>query len=673
MTDVFLNLRRISLCFYAIILLSLYVVQVLTNPVVSPPPTLQKRQGGVITITSTTTFTEFPNVITNTKAGSPAKETFPLSKPKNCVGPVKFLKVEVITSRVANTFSFIAKGKTSLPIDTAMVKSSIYWDNKRSAENESSCPSELCEISGDRPTIIFNYTTSLSNEFLDNVLHSGPNAYLSLSVIGIDGKVLGCVTTSFNGIITDAIPYFFNIPILCGTVSIICIAVVKNRKIDENHCHNGHDDEGHDEHGGHEKHDRHDKYGKHEKHGECDEHERHGKHPNSQGTDPSGNHQSPQPHSTTHTNSSGNVQQTSQDIPYLDPSGNVPTAAQSTPYDPSGNESIPTAPSHDPIGGIPINPNEKPITQQPHSSNQAPSIYDIIRAAQFFVTTALISLPGLPYGYQDVVSKIGWSMGFPSNLSIFNISFLSNVADEQIISFCCTIGVALVIALLIWLFAWSCKRWRSTWFNKWSFLKTAVENVHFLMLGGILRVLILFYYPITLFAIYQLALTKDCWILIFLAVISIAFLSLGIMIFCGYKILQPLKRNELEEYKKPSYTLLYGSLYSQYIENSSFKSTRIWFFIFPIIYDFLRALVIGLGQRSAIVQIIDRYNGFAICDCDIINTILGQYTSYLSNYNRICYEVIAVHYHYIVSHFFNRYFNCCNTKFHERKQERQGR
>ncbi|RIA95107.1 TRP-like family [Glomus cerebriforme] len=174
----------------------------------------------------------------------------------------------------------------------------------------------------------------------------------------------------------------------------------------------------------------------------------------------------------------------------------------------------------------------------------------------------------------------------------------------MLISFCCTMAVALAVALLIWLFAWTCKHLQSNWFNKWSFLKTAVENVHFLMLGGILRALILFYYPITLFAIYQLALIKDCWLFIFLAVICIVFLSLGVMIFCGYKILQPLKRNELEEYKKPSYALLYGSLYSQYIEDSSFKLTRIWFFIFPITYDFLRALVIGLGQRSAIAQII---------------------------------------------------------------------
>ncbi|RIA95106.1 hypothetical protein C1645_758193, partial [Glomus cerebriforme] len=231
MTDIFSNLRRVNLSFYVIILLSLCVIQVLTNPIImNPTPTIQKRQV-VITQTSLYTTTSDVGLITITNSGPPAKETFPSSKPRNCVGPVKFSKVDLSISRADKTINFIAKGKTSLFIDTAIVKSSIYWDSKRSAENESSCPSELCEISGDQPTIIFNYTTLLPNEFLDKHL-SGRGAYMSLSVIGADGKVLGCVTTSFNGIITDAIPYFYNIPILCGVVAVICIAIAKNRKKD---------------------------------------------------------------------------------------------------------------------------------------------------------------------------------------------------------------------------------------------------------------------------------------------------------------------------------------------------------------------------------------------------------------------------------------------------------
>src|SRR5207248_4641186 len=94
----------------------------------------------------------------------------------------------------------------------------------------------------------------------------------------------------------------------------------------------------------------------------------------------------------------------------------------------SGSEGMPgldPSGKPNPIGGIP----KKPV--QPPS--QAPSVYDIVRAAQFFVTTALISLPGLPYGYRDAAAKLGWAMGLPSNLSvIFKITYLSKVADDQL-------------------------------------------------------------------------------------------------------------------------------------------------------------------------------------------------------------------------------------------------
>lgn len=105
-------------------------------------------------------------------------------------------------------------------------------------------------------------------------------------------------------------------------------------------------------------------------------------------------------------------------------------------------------------------------------------------------------------------------------------------------------------------------------------------------------------------AFYQLALIKDCWLLIFLAVICVIFLSLGAMIFCGYKILQPYFLKNWDEYKKASYTIFYGSLYTQYHEEENKSSNRVWFFIFTITYDFLRAIVVGLGQRSAVAQII---------------------------------------------------------------------
>lgn len=209
----------------------------------------------------------------------------------------------------------------------------------------------------------------------------------------------------------------------------------------------------------------------------------------------------------------------------------------------SRNLKFPNGTSYDPTSGKSTTPAHTPITQHPPPSNNAPSIYDIIRVAQFFVTTALISLPGIPYGYRDVISKLGWAIGLPSN-NVFNISYLSNIADEQVrggvchmvnfcsnlikspaaynsditctdigqptpssketgltsfgklldapdynlffiafISFCFTLGVALVIVLLIWLFAWSCKKLQTSLWKKWSFLKTVVENLPLLIFG----------------------------------------------------------------------------------------------------------------------------------------------------------------------------------------------
>ncbi|RHZ83321.1 hypothetical protein Glove_97g16 [Diversispora epigaea] len=57
---------------------------------------------------------------------------------------------------------------------------------------------------------------------------------------------------------------------------------------------------------------------------------------------------------------------------------------------------------------------------------QPPSVYDIFRASQFFVTTSLLSLTHLPDNYRDLVSKFSWTIGLPS----FNVESLSNDADN---------------------------------------------------------------------------------------------------------------------------------------------------------------------------------------------------------------------------------------------------
>ncbi|CAG8542935.1 22281_t:CDS:1 [Gigaspora margarita] len=63
------------------------------------------------------------------------------------------------------------------------------------------------------------------------------------------------------------------------------------------------------------------------------------------------------------------------------------------------------------------------------SITQAPSINDIFNAAQFFVTTALVSLSNLSSDYRNLASKLSWLSGLPNS---FNIVFLSNICDKDI-------------------------------------------------------------------------------------------------------------------------------------------------------------------------------------------------------------------------------------------------
>src|SRR5581483_2837147 len=76
------------------------------------------------------------------------------------------------------------------------------------------------------------------------------------------------------------------------------------------------------------------------------------------------------------------------------------------------------------------------------------------------------------------------------------------------------------------------------------------------------------------------------------------------MIFCSFKILNALFKTP-GDFELPAYTILYGTLYTQYRGDPTVDEENcIWFFLFQIIFDFLRALIVGLGQRSAIVQIV---------------------------------------------------------------------
>ncbi|KAF0501277.1 trp-like ion channel pkd2 [Gigaspora margarita] len=270
----------------------------------------------------------------------------------------------------------------------------------------------------------------------------------------------------------------------------------------------------------------------------------------------------------------------------------------------------------------------------------APSIYDIFRAAQFFVTAALISIPNLSEFYRDLASKFSWLFGLPNS---FNLSYLANIADNGIrvaicktcydksssndfcgqnsttefnnfaekisvpsydlfflvfIVFLSALVLAICITLLIWVFA----RFSVCLYNKWKILQMIAANCLYFVLGGMLRVLILFYYPLTLLACYQLYNYNNCLLLLILAGICIAVFSHGIMTICGVKILSDLYKNDSDLFKKSNHSYIYGALYTQYKEDSVIKNSRIWFFIVMVSYDFSRAVITGLAPNYKIIQ-----------------------------------------------------------------------
>ncbi|CAG8823915.1 35571_t:CDS:2, partial [Racocetra persica] len=51
---------------------------------------------------------------------------------------------------------------------------------------------------------------------------------------------------------------------------------------------------------------------------------------------------------------------------------------------------------------------------------QAPSIFNLFCAAQFFVTTALVSLSNISSSYRDLASKLSWLSGLPSNFNLIS-------------------------------------------------------------------------------------------------------------------------------------------------------------------------------------------------------------------------------------------------------------
>ncbi|CAG8493545.1 32_t:CDS:2 [Paraglomus occultum] len=238
----------------------------------------------------------------------------------------------------------------------------------------------------------------------------------------------------------------------------------------------------------------------------------------------------------------------------------------------------------------------------PPLAAQSPSIYDVFRAVQFLVTTALLSIPcllnslNLNFSYRGVASKLAWTCGIPPQS--FHAGFISNAADNKIregichisesqylssvppssgftdfgaavgipgndlffmvlIIFCFALLAALVVALLVGSLA---RLLKSLW-EKWSILKTAAQNIHFLILV----------------------------------------ISIGTVSVCIRRIINDMRHNR-EAFESPVHKIVLGAFYTQYRDSSESQPTRIWFFVITIGYDFIRAIVIGAGRRNGLVQ-----------------------------------------------------------------------
>src|SRR2546430_620326 len=104
------------------------------------------------------------------------------------------------------------------------------------------------------------------------------------------------------------------------------------------------------------------------------------------------------------------------------------------------------------------------------------------------------------------------------------------------------------------------------------------------------------FYPVTLFSLYQLTQSSDCWLLLLLASLMLIVIAVGLLPFCIYKIFTTFKTDENLLWSK-NYKILYGVLYTDYLKD------RVWFVIPTMSYQFLRSVVVAFGRRSGIAQV----------------------------------------------------------------------
>ncbi|CAG8545322.1 3755_t:CDS:2, partial [Cetraspora pellucida] len=230
-------------------------------------------------------------------------------------------------------------------------------------------------------------------------------------------------------------------------------------------------------------------------------------------------------------------------------------------YNPAGCP-CPIHHNHNIINGAAVsNSTDKTTSQSILTITQAPSIFDLFCAAQFFMTTALVSLSNISSGYRNLASKLSWLSGLPSSLNL-----ISSVCDKNIqIAICHMTNICKTSTGIEYVNNNICGLDMSSGFSNFGMaLKVPVYNLFFIAM-------------ISFFSAQALAL---------------------VMLFCGLKILNNLFK-DYDAFKTPTHTFIYESLYSQYHDDPDdpdIKNSCIWFFVFKTSYNFIQAVITEVAQ-----------------------------------------------------------------------------
>ncbi len=148
----------------------------------------------------------------------------------------------------------------------------------------------------------------------------------------------------------------------------------------------------------------------------------------------------------------------------------------------------------------------------------------------------------------------------------------------------------------------------------------------------------IFYYPLSLFSVYQLTIHGDCWILLLLASL-VLFLIISYFSYCSYIILKTNKEDPQLLTTKTIFKIVYSLFYSEF-KNHKDVVNRIWFFLPNIISNLLRAIIVGAFQQSGLSQLI----GLFLIDSTLFACMIHYkpYKINIVNYFQISLSVVRV-------------------------------